>query len=136
MPDSSYHWPPYHCHDWVVIHGDSDQTPWFALTTRAGAAVDLTDATLRAQVRNRSGELVHTFTLGTGILVGSGEVTFTDGRPAIVTAAVRLALSLVDSEALPRKLRDGAYDLEITRAGKRRTALGGSFYVVADVSHD
>lgn len=125
--------PELHRYDWTHLHGDSDESPWFALITALGEPIDLTNATMRAQVRDRTGAPVHFFLPGVGILVGSATVQ-RPGHDPVDTAAVRLAIAFAESEALPRKLRDGAFDLEITRDGKRRTVLGGRFDVIEDVT--
>lgn len=125
----------YLVHDWSVLHGDSDQTPTVALLTGDGETVNLAEWTVRAQVRDSRGNLVHTFVRGAGIVVGDGEASFADDREKVPTSTLRLHLVADDFVTIPRRLARAAYDVEISRGATVRTVMGGAFEVVEDVTH-
>lgn len=128
----------YHAYDWSPRRGDTERTPPVAVLTGDGGTVDLTDWTIRAQVRGRNDELLHTFTPDVGIVVGSGEATFDDDRPPVTTSTVRLRMLPGDWSTIPTRLRSAVYDVEISRGTGTdavvKTVTGGAFEPVEDVT--
>ncbi len=83
---------------WVARHGDTSRSPTWALVGHDGVPIDLTDWTIRAQLRDTIGSLVviHAFTdANNGISVGTATVRLTNGRQ-IQTATVALLMHPAD----------------------------------------
>lgn len=99
---------------WVARHGDTSRSPTWALVGHDGTPVDLTDWTIRAQLRDSIGSLVviHAFTdANSGIVVGTATVRLSNGRQ-IETATVALLLHPADWAEVPAGF-SGVLDIEI-----------------------
>jgi DNA-binding IclR family transcriptional regulator len=105
-----------------LYRGDTWTRAWL-LTDEAGAAIDLTGATARLQVRDQAGSVVVS-------------ASTTDGRITITPAAGRIDMTVPYSAT---GLAPGSYrfDLEVTHAsGLRRTYEQDALVVLEDMSHD
>jgi DNA-binding IclR family transcriptional regulator len=105
-----------------LYRGDTWTRAWL-LTDEAGAAIDLTGATARLQVRDQAGNVVVS-------------ASTTDGRITITPAAGRIDMTVPYSAT---GLAPGSYrfDLEVTHASSlRRTYEQDTLVVLEDMSHD
>ncbi len=106
-----------------LVRGDTWQRAW-VLKTAAGDPVDLTGATARLQLRDRSGTLVH-------------ESNTTNGELVVGVEPGRIELTV--PYAVTETFEAGTYrfELEVTfSTGVRRTYESNALEVVADVTHD
>jgi hypothetical protein len=99
---------------WVARHGDTSRSATWALLGHDGQPINLTDWTIRAQLRDNIGSLVvtHAFTvLNGGIVTGTATVELSNGR-LVSTATVCLELHPADWTEIPAGFV-GITDVEI-----------------------
>lgn len=87
--------------------------------TAEGQALSLDNATMRVQVRDRSGKLLDEFTQDDGLTVDGNEVNW-------VIPSATTATYTPDSYL---------YDWEITTSGQTRTYVAGTFQVLKDITY-
>ncbi len=104
-----------------IYRGDTWERAW-ALKNAAGAAIDLTGASARLQVRDDAGQVVISATAGDGLTITPAE-----GR-------IELRIDFADTGLAPGSYR---FDLEVTHTdGVRRTYELNVLVVLEDVTHD
>lgn len=98
---------------WTARHGDTSKSAIWAVLSNDGQPIDLTDWTVRAQLRPSltDSNVVHVFTGDEGVLTSTAMVQLDNGR-LVSTATVQLVLTPVDWNEIPAGF-SGILDVEI-----------------------